>query len=318
MLRIWLDAEDLGRIRFADAPAPVLETALMLFELRRSHAPHSAWRDQVLREFPAEARPLHDLVRPTRAVYFLDVLASDVGYAFELVQATPTADLSQDVDFVWPGPRPAWLGQLARGTAEARDTVVRALRACHTTCVAPLWPAVVTRFEADIADRMTLARRQGIAAALGSLGPDICLHGNVIEVWSLLDQDIRACGRGVVLVPTAFWTGPPLVTWDREDRGQCVIIYPARVRDGTADGAGDVLGALLGATRAEVLRALVAPLTTTDLAKQVWISVPSASQHASTLRNAGLITSQRNGKIVEHRITGLGLSLVRVAPFGSA
>lgn len=35
MLRVELDAEDLGRIRFAQEPAPVLENLLMLFELRQ-------------------------------------------------------------------------------------------------------------------------------------------------------------------------------------------------------------------------------------------------------------------------------------------
>jgi DNA-binding transcriptional ArsR family regulator len=149
---------------------------------------------------------------------------------------------------------------------------------------------------------------------LDSLSPGIRLHGHVLEVSSRLDRDIHASGLGVVLMPTSFWTGPPLVTWDRRDPAQCVIIY--RAQDSAPAGSGDALAALLGTTRADVLRALVLPLTTTGLAKRVWISVPSASQHATALRGAGLITSRRDGKIVEHRATSLGLSLLRSAPFG--
>lgn len=317
-MRIRLDAADIGRIRFADAPAPVLEIAMMMFELRRAHedAPYPEWRDDVLREFPAEARPLGDLFGSNRAVYFLDVLAPDVETGFAEVHGTPTTDLRQDVGFVWPQGMPAWLGDLARGTADARETVVRGLRACHASCVAPRWSTVATRFEADIADRTAFLRRHGVSAMLDSLSPGIRLYGHVLEVWSSWDREIHTSGRGVVLMPTSFWTGPPLVTWDRQNPAQCVIVYRARAQDDAPAGRGDALAALLGTTRADVLRALVLPLTTTGLAKRVWISVPSASQHATALRGAGLITSHRNGKIVEHRATTLGLSLLRSAPFG--
>jgi DNA-binding transcriptional ArsR family regulator len=76
-----------------------------------------------------------------------------------------------------------------------------------------------------------------------------------------------------------------------------------------ADPGPDRLAALLGSTRAAVLRALVAERTTTELAAAVGVSLAAPSEHAKTLRSNGLITTQRAGKAVLHRCTPLGLQV---------
>src|SRR5690242_2031474 len=70
VLTIHLTPDDLGRIRFATAPAPILESVLMLFELRqRRSVPVGAtdWRHRVRTEFPESARPLWHLA-PNRKI----------------------------------------------------------------------------------------------------------------------------------------------------------------------------------------------------------------------------------------------------------
>jgi hypothetical protein len=76
-------------------------------------------------------------------------------------------------------------------------------------------------------------------------------------------------------MPSAFWTGHPLITWDPQDKARYVLIYPARLapayafeRGASHHQAEDPLAMLLGTTRAAVLCALRQPRTTTTLAAQ--------------------------------------------------
>jgi Helix-turn-helix domain len=65
-----------------------------------------------------------------------------------------------------------------------------------------------------------------------------------------------------------------------------------------------------GEERAQ-LSAIAQGCTTTELADRVGISLAAASQHASVLRDAGLITTRRQGSAVLHVLTPLGAELLR-------
>lgn len=106
--------------------------------------------------------------------------------------------------------------------------------------------------------------------------------------------------------PAPFWIGAPLVGQDAA--GRPLLLYPALTPlPMIADRPdNDPLVALLGRTRAAVLRSLVASRTTTEVAGELGISLASASQHTTTLRAAGLVTSARDGKSVWHTVTPLG------------
>ncbi|WP_116202951.1 ArsR/SmtB family transcription factor [Amycolatopsis circi] len=54
--------------------------------------------------------------------------------------------------------------------------------------------------------------------------------------------------------------------------------------------------------------------TTTGLARELSVSIATASLHAKTLREAGLVVSHRDGKAVCHQCTPLGLDLLAVEP----
>jgi DNA-binding transcriptional ArsR family regulator len=71
--------------------------------------------------------------------------------------------------------------------------------------------------------------------------------------------------------------------------------------------------ALLGQTRASVLRAVSGSpygCSTGELAQRLGISLSSASEHAVTLRRAGLLTSRASGKQTFHTISALGRALL--------
>ncbi len=76
-------------------------------------------------------------------------------------------------------------------------------------------------------------------------------------------------------------------------------------------GIAALLAALVGRNRAAVLGTIAEGCTTTELADRVGISLAAASQHASILRDAGLITTHRKGSAVLHILTPLGVGVLR-------
>jgi DNA-binding transcriptional ArsR family regulator len=93
------------------------------------------------------------------------------------------------------------------------------------------------------------------------------------------------------------------------------LLYPAQPNGQRADQddgllGNDSLAALLGLTRAAVLRALRKPHGTADLAYTVGISPASASEHAKVLRDAYLIETRREGRSVRHSLTPLGRTML--------
>ena len=76
------------------------------------------------------------------------------------------------------------------------------------------------------------------------------------------------------------------------------------------NGRGEALGKLLGQNRAIVLSRIADGCTTSELARRAGVSLASASQHATVLREAGLITTRRDGGAVFHSLTSLGAELL--------
>jgi DNA-binding transcriptional ArsR family regulator len=125
-------------------------------------------------------------------------------------------------------------------------------------------------------------------------------------------------GRGLRLVPSLFLGDRPAVlieTGHREDSP--VLVYQA-LTDPDTIGAlwhgyepdPHALGALVGRTRAAALQALRASCSTSELGNRLGVSTAAASQHATVLRNAGLITTRRRRNAVFHSLTPLGVALV--------
>lgn len=316
-LSIHLNAEDLMQIRFAAAPAPVLETVLMLFELR--HHPERLdprWAARVRAAISPSTRPLLQLVPTRDRVLYLDVLTADAERAFQLVRDTAStvhAENLSRIEQLRTVPIPSWLYRYAEGDSTVLDTFDTALRTFHATCLASQWTSVTSQFHADVAHRVSIAGQYGLAAMLHSLSPDLTVAGLTLTGRYPWNREVRSNGHGLILMPSVFWTGHPLITWDPQNHSRHVLIYPAgpQRETGTARLATrDALNALVGATRTAVLHALRQPRSTSDLAGHVGISVSSASEHAATLRNAGLVTSHRTGQAVHHRLTDLGFALL--------
>ena len=332
MLRIRLSADDLLRVRFARAAAPVLESVLMLFELRnrpRAAQPDSRrddWRQRVRSRFPEEARPLRGLVLSPDQALLLDVLTPDADEAGQRA-AQLRADLHdrKHVERPMPDGIPPKLCSYFRSEPVDVRPIDSMLHTFHKAHLAPYWSPITERFDDDVDHRTATMRDQGVAAMLESLHPGLHLDGATLYSPYPGDREVDLSGRGMILMPSMFWTGRPLLTWNPLDPSHNVLIYPAKQAgrrhgapgDGARESAHDAaepraaaLAKLMGPTRAAVLGRLRHPDTTSGVARDLGISVSSASDHTAALRDAGLITSRRTGQSVEHRLTRLGHSLL--------
>ncbi|HEV2786524.1 MAG TPA: helix-turn-helix domain-containing protein [Solirubrobacteraceae bacterium] len=164
--------------------------------------------------------------------------------------------------------------------------------------------------DADIAHRARRLARGGPADLFADLHPGVAWADDHLEVVSDREATIELNGRGLVLMPSAFqWARPAtidLAPW------QPTLIYPARGIATLWEEGGDAsdgLVRLLGATRAAILVALAAPRSTADVAQLLSISPAGASHHLTTLRDAGLATARREGRVVLYVRTPTGDAL---------
>ena len=102
------------------------------------------------------------------------------------------------------------------------------------------------------------------------------------------------------------------------DVDQPTLTYPARGvaglwEESSAEQA-DPLVALVGRTRAALLTTLGLPRTTTQLAGQLGLSLPAVSQHLKVLKDAGLVTGRRRGRMVLYQRTPAATTLLEAIP----
>jgi DNA-binding transcriptional ArsR family regulator len=135
-------------------------------------------------------------------------------------------------------------------------------------------------------------------------------RSSTLHIPAARDSDLELGGRGLVLYPCVGWTGHVL-SGDSPDGARC-LFYPAITPLPLVDvsDGGDPIAELLGLTRAAVLQAAVEPHSTGELARDLGISAASVSAHTKTLRAAGLLTSERDGKAVFHSASPLGHRLL--------
>ena len=122
--------------------------------------------------------------------------------------------------------------------------------------------------------------------------------GDALQIDTVYSETVALRGQGLLLVPSAFIWRPFAIT---SPPWQPTLIYPAR---GVAllwergDPAPDALAAVLGRARAELLAALAAPASTTELAGRLGRSAGGISEHLTALRDAGLVSAARQGRSV--------------------
>ncbi|MEU6195193.1 winged helix-turn-helix domain-containing protein [Streptomyces sp. NPDC047061] len=320
MLRIHFTEADLARTRLASEPDPLWEIALSLHRLQtqQGRSAHAEWYRTTrgrLADEGLEAALRHFLVPLfPRSAYFPDFLtppegAQGLAAGLAAIVDTPADRVRREVARFRSVGAPPWASRLVdRGT---RQDLAGALRRYHEVAVAPYRERALARVEADRSVRGRVLLADGVDGLLGGLGPQMRWEAPVLHVhYPAEDRDLRLGGRGLLLVPSYFCWGPPIALAD--SALPPVLVY-SLLRETRPAAVGRPLGALLGRTRARVLRGIAPGSTTGELARLAGVSAPTVSEHLTALRDAGLISSLRYGTSVLHTLTPLGAALLQGA-----
>lgn len=315
-MRIHFTPADLLHVRYAKEPAPLIELGLALASLHHPNADplFTHWRREQARTLPTPARALLDLIPPCgRGPLFLDPLFPDINEALDHVAHSPHHQVAPEMARVITLGRPinSWTRAIAAQDRTTWHTLLTALTTAHHSILTHTWRRLRTGFHAEVTWRTSHWARQGLGPSLESISPGSTFTGTTWHLAPEKKADIHLNGTGLTLYPTPIWSGPPLM--GPYPDGSWCLYYPALTplpllpEPTTADP----LSTLLGRTRAHVLEALAEQRTTGNLAHALGISPASASQHASALREAGLIATRREGKAAWHECTALGAELLR-------
>jgi DNA-binding transcriptional ArsR family regulator len=323
MLTIFFSGDDVARTRVAPAPDPLWETVLSLHVLRnrRTQGSFGPWRDEASERL-RRARPALDLrllltLNPPTG-YFPDFLTPSAGFdglgaGLDALAATSPKLLRRDLEILALERRlPVEAGDVARGDGAAMTDLTRVMRAYFEVALAPHWSTVESVVDGDRARRVRAIAGSGAAGLLESLRPAMRWHGDELHVDYPFDRELHLGGRGLLLVPSYFCWRYPVTLLD--PNLPPVLVYPAErpVVDTIIPAESRrALGALLGNTRAAALAAVGEGCTTSELARRIGVSAAAASQHATVLRNAGLVTSHRDRNMVVHSITPLGTAVLK-------
>jgi DNA-binding transcriptional ArsR family regulator len=321
MLRIHFAATDLARTTVASSADVLWEILLSLHTLqeRVDESPFDGWRRAVGARIPGSLRPLFELAPPHG--YSVDFITptqgvDDLSAAIEVVLATPPDRVTRDLAELSAARSPFYEAYAKGETAAVLRQVTSALTEFFGIAIAPYWTRICHDIDADRARQINTLGNHGVERLLESLHPRARWRHPVLEIDDYADQDLCLGGRGLVLVPSYFCRRHPMTL---KDPGRDpTLIVPVGRRSGLEAESGEKNGrplvGLLGRTRAAVLRATVDGCSTTGVAHSADISPAAVSHHTKVLREAGLITTERDGYGVCHRITELGVHLLSPIP----
>jgi DNA-binding transcriptional ArsR family regulator len=337
MLRIHFTVADAMKVRVI-VLGPLAELELSFTALRRSAggALFAGWRARTRAGAPAlspDVRHVARFVAPPRLglvdLFTLVGSADDLAEGVDRLCGVPAGPLWAELAFTptVAGIRPGWIGDFADGDRTARQRLTTALADYHGLAIAPYWSRIRAVLDNERAARVDVLVNHGLDAMLAGLAPALRWKSPVLEVvdyrgaWSGPDatgvKDVHLGGRGLLLAPSLFANADPglYTPWNDDP---ALLIYPIDLDAPTAlrlwrraDEVDDrALAGLLGATRAAALRVIADGCTTTELSQRLGISPGGASQHATVLREAGLVASHRHRNTVRHTLTRLGVDLL--------
>ena len=324
--RIHFTAEDLERIQVRPTLGPLAETFKAMCLLRctqQPRAPYRQWRSQVRERLTPQMTPLTALIPPgTKGVdlAMLTGTAPTLEQGVQALLAMPREHLLVEMQFTdreYKLPAAVWA--IAETGGPARLQLAAAAVAAHQVLVEPYWTQIHACLHAEHVARLRTLAASGPDGLLASLQSQwVRWRPPVLEVLVPVDYDVPLNGRGIALMPSVFVGQIPSLHTNPNDPMAVpwLVLPPTDSRIGlrrlwdNPRQRGAALAALVGRNRAEVLRTIADGCSTTELAGRVGISLAAASQHASVLRDAGLITTHRQGSAVLHVLTPLGAELL--------
>lgn len=287
MRRILFANGDISRVRLVSTVGMESETVFALDMLGRAgRTPFADWYKNVHAQLGPRVQMLKTLVKALRPTSALLSFREHPGHAHE--EPLEAAGIGFD--------------DAQAAIEEFREVAVR-----------PTWMSIRRHLEGERSARGRILATGGVDRLLTTLHSRVRWDSRTLELPGGDGEDVRLDGRGLALAPSFFLHDrDPVLVWEGE---QPTLVFPA-LPDPASTGARQLKGderalvALVGRTRAEVMRALTAKCTTGELAGRLGVSPAGASQHTGVLRQAGLITTERSRNTVVHALTPLGHALL--------
>jgi DNA-binding transcriptional ArsR family regulator len=328
---IHLSSDDLAETRFAFSP--IWELGMSLYKPMRDpskHALHLPWVQEA--KAAIEGRDLEILfamVPPpglpaTLHPYIPDFLTPAPETPFpqfedELEQVARTeparisAELSHMIGSLGGAPAAAMTQEILEDPAPFVGRLVEQMREYWKLTIEQHWPRIRALHEADVTYRARQLALGGAELLFADLHPSLSWAGDALVIDKQMCEDVDPGGRGLVLIPAVFdWPGIAILMGD--DLQPTLSYSPrgiAELWDEPEDVRGDgAMDDLVGGTRADILRVLNVPMTTSELAHRLHVTPAAVSQQLGVLRRAGVVDARRQGREVYSELTASGRRLL--------
>ncbi|MDO2934723.1 DUF5937 family protein [Paeniglutamicibacter sulfureus] len=201
--------------------------------------------------------------------------------------------------------------RLARDPELFRQVLTAFLRTFHDTCFHSRWESGSARLKASEVEVQRRLAGGSASMVLASLTPGAHFFPQTSQVAydKLQNAFVNGSGRKFVLVPSNLTKPHVVVKYDDEYAGyEIPIIVQFPISDmGTVNRSiheiQNQMAVLADSARLELCRHLVNEYcTTSDLSRRLGIGAPQVSRHLRKLREAELLESIRDGKMVKHRL----------------
>jgi DNA-binding transcriptional ArsR family regulator len=314
---VWLvDADVLASSRFAVSPLMETINVLGLLATQDAQPWERAWLARHRDAFRARvaADPFSGaLIGTALAGSWLPVATgapprpADVSFELELarLRATPAGVARADLAWATGG------GPLLAGLdiPDPAGAVADLLQWTWDHTLRRDWSRRRRVYQADIVSRTAVISQRGWAAAISGLSPTVRWLGDGQLQISTRDRpprDLR--GAELIFIPGSVRYGR--VAWDLPV--SYAVIYPASglLADPGARAAPTALRRLLGSTRADILRLLDRPASTTHLVAVTGLALGTVGAHLRVLLDARLVERRRSGATVLYYRSSIGQQLL--------
>jgi DNA-binding transcriptional ArsR family regulator len=212
-------------------------------------------------------------------------------------------------------PVPALTQEILEDPAPFVGRLVEQMHEYWRLAIEPHWPRIRALHEADVTYRARQLALGGAELLFADLHPSLSWAGDALVIDKHHCDDIDPGGRGLVLIPAVFdWPGLAVLLGDGL---QPTLSYSPRgiaeIWDEPEDARGDgAMDDLIGGTRADILRVLSVPMTTSELAHRLHLTPAAVSQQLGVLRRAAVVDARRQGREVYSELTASGRRLLEL------
>ena len=328
-ISIRLSGEELAETRFAFSP--IWELGMSLYKPMRDpskHALHLPWVQETRAAIEGHDLALLFAVTPPADLpgdvhaYIPDFLTPPPATPFpefeeelETVASTPLDAVRVDVEHMRDSLDGYPVGDLTQQMIDdpgrMLPRLVDQMREYWKLAIEPHWPRIRALHEADVTYRARQLALGGAEQLFSDLHPMIEWRDGELLIDKIYDATIDPAGKGLLLIPGVFdWPGIAILL----EAEQPTLSYSPRgiatLWENDPPERTGAMDDLIGGTRADILRVLEIPMTTSELGRRLHLTPAAVSQQLGVLRRAGVVEARRQGREVYSELTADGRKLL--------